>query len=110
MCECDGNFFFVAAGDAVREDVDVIAALYEIERGLKDAHVGLDRGQRKKGGLARLTSIPKSTTEVICGRSRKRVFTSGIIIEKRAFSIVATCRSASEARSISGLVWPRAAS
>lgn len=60
-------------------------------------------------GLIKQTSMPKRTTEVTCGRSRKSVLTSGTIMEKRAFSIVATCRSASVDRSISGVVDPRAA-
>lgn len=40
--ECDGDLFLVATGHAVREDMDVITALDEIERGLEDAHVRLD--------------------------------------------------------------------
>lgn len=39
--ERDGNLFLVAAGHTVREDMDVITAFDEIERGLKDAHVRL---------------------------------------------------------------------
>lgn len=37
--ECDGNLVLVTTGYTVREDMDVISALDEIERSLKDAHV-----------------------------------------------------------------------
>ena len=42
VCECDGNLFPVGAGHAVREDMDVISGVDEVERGLEDADVGLD--------------------------------------------------------------------
>lgn len=60
-------------------------------------------------GMTRQTSMPKRTMDVTCGRSCKSVLTSGTIMEKRDFSIVATCRSARAWRSISGAVGPRAA-
>jgi hypothetical protein len=106
--ECDGDLFPVGAGHAVREDMDVVSGLDEVERGLEDAHVCLDRRERETGGAGRRTSMPNRTTEVTCGRSRKRVLTSGTIMEKRVLAIVATCRSASAGKSISGAVGPRA--
>lgn len=39
VCERDGDLFLVTTGDAVREDMDVITALDQIERGLEDTHV-----------------------------------------------------------------------
>jgi hypothetical protein len=57
--------------------------------------------------LDELTSIPKSTTDFICGRSWSRAFTSGVTMEKSPFSMVARRRGPKEGRSISGMVFPR---
>lgn len=37
--ERDGNLFLVTTGYTIREDMDIISAFDEIERGLEDAHV-----------------------------------------------------------------------
>ena len=49
--ERDGDLFPVAAGHAVREDMDVISGPDEVECGLEDTYVCLDRREREMGGL-----------------------------------------------------------
>lgn len=50
--------------------------------------------------------MPKSTTDVICGRSWSMTFTSGVIMEKSPFAMVATRRGPRESKSMSGRVFP----
>jgi hypothetical protein len=89
--------------------VDIVSCLDKIQSRLQDADMWLNGTiwAMSQPVVDEFTSIPKSTTDFICGRSWSKAFTSGVTMEKSPFSMVARRRGPKAGKSMSGMVFPR---